>query len=363
MPKAISEIPSSGQDMARFTKQTILGATFEATERYTQLVPIEFGTSGLSCAARDQICNQNVAVKKLTGVFKTEATAKRMFGEIKLLKQLRHENITNLLDIFMAPSEDIYLVTDLMSTDLHTLLKSMKLEGQFVQFFTYQIMRGLKYVHSVGVVHRDLKPSSILVNENCDLKICDFGLTKETQVTDYASTGYYRAPETMLPWREYTEKADVWSAGCIFAEMITGNTLFPGKNHIDQIRVIAQWLGNPPKDFPANVINQKTLNFIHSLPKREPNPLSNFIPGAEANATALLGEMLQIDPRKRVSAANALTSQYFAPYQDVADESTATKVFDWTFLEANLPVDIWKTVLYAEVFGYHASHTQGGSED
>jgi p38 MAP kinase len=101
-----------------------------------------------------------------------------------------------------------------MSTDLHTLLKAMKLEGQFAQFFTYQIMvrppevldeavmltlyqRGLKYVHSVGVVHRDLKPSSILINENCDLKICDFGLIEETQVTDYISTGYYRAPETM----------------------------------------------------------------------------------------------------------------------------------------------------------------------
>ncbi|KAJ5346127.1 hypothetical protein N7452_004131 [Penicillium brevicompactum] len=347
LPKDISELPSSGQNMARFTKQMILGLTFEATES----------------AARDQIVNQTVAVRKLAGVFQTEATAKHMFGEIKLLKQLRHENILNLLDIFMAPSEDIYLVTDLMSTDLHTLLKAMKLEGQFAQFFTYQIMRGLKYVHSVGVVHRDLKPSSILINENCDLKICDFGLIEETQVTDYISTGYYRAPETMHPWRGYNEKADVWSAGCIFAEMMTGSALFHGKNHMDQIRVIIQRFEDKLEEFPANIINQNTTSFIHSLPKQDRNPMSKFITGAAANATELLEETLQIDPCKRVSAATALTSQYLAPYHDVADELTPTKAFDWAFLEADLPVDVWRTVLYAEVFGYHASHAQGGFDN
>lgn len=98
-----------------------------------------------------------------------------------------------------------YFVTELLGTDLHRLLTSRPLEKQFIQYFLYQILRGLKYVHSAGVVHRDLKPSNILVNENCDLKICDFGLARiqDPQMTGYVSTRYYRAPEIMLTWQKY----------------------------------------------------------------------------------------------------------------------------------------------------------------
>lgn len=197
--------------------------------------------------------------------------------------------LIQLNDIFISPSEDMYvslepcqrtplihkkryLVTELMATDLHTLLKTKKVDNQFTQYFLYQIMvstpapplsdpnkvhiqRGLKYVHSAGVVHRDLKPSNILVNENCDLKICDFGLARvqELQMTGYVSTRYYRAPEIMLTWRRYNEKVDMWSVGCIFAEMILGRPLFPGKNHIDQFCVITQLLGSPPASVLDNV--------------------------------------------------------------------------------------------------------------
>jgi len=110
-------------------------------------------------------------------------------------------------------------------------------------------------VHSAGIIHRDLKPSNILINENCDLKICDFGLARvrERQMTGYVSTRYYRAPEVMLTWRRYTEKVDIWSAGCIFAEMLLGQPLFPGKNHIDQFCVITRLLGSPPASVVDNV--------------------------------------------------------------------------------------------------------------
>lgn len=113
-------------------------------------------------------------------------------------------------------------------------------------------------MHSAGVVHRDLKPSNILINENCDLKICDFGLARvqEAQMTGYVSTRYYRAPEIMLTWRRYNEKVDIWSAGCIFAEMIIGKPLFPGKNHINQFMVITQMLGSPPENVIANITSE-----------------------------------------------------------------------------------------------------------
>jgi p38 MAP kinase len=113
-------------------------------------------------------------------------------------------------------------------------------------------------VHSAGVIHRDLKPSNILINENCDLKICDFSLARvqERRMTGYISTRYYRAPEVMLTWRRYNEKVDIWSAGCIFAEMILGHPLFPGKNHIDQFCVIVKILGSPPDNLVVHVTSQ-----------------------------------------------------------------------------------------------------------
>jgi p38 MAP kinase len=127
-------------------------------------------------------------------------------------------------------------------------------------------------VHSAGVVHRDLKPSNILVNENCDLKICDFGLARiqDPQMTGYVSTRYYRAPEIMLTWQKYDVEVDIWSAGCIFAEMLEGKPLFPGKDHVHQFSIITELLGTPPDD----VINTIASENVST----EPNPTQTHLP-------------------------------------------------------------------------------------
>jgi serine/threonine protein kinase len=121
----------------------------------------------------------------------------------------------------------------------------------------------LKYVHSAGVVHRDLKPSNILINENCDLKICDFGLARaqDPQMTGYVSTRYYRAPEIMLNWQKYDVEVDIWSAGCIFAEMFEGKPLFPGKDHVNQFSIITDLLGTPPDDV-IRTIGSENVGFL-----------------------------------------------------------------------------------------------------
>ncbi len=122
--------------------------------------------------------------------------------------------------------------------------------------------RGLKYVHSAGVVHRDLKPSNILINENCDLKICDFGLARiqDPQMTGYVSTRYYRAPEIMLTWQKYDVEVDIWSAACIFAEMLEGKPLFPGKDHVNQFSIITELLGTPPDDVIQTICSENVRN-------------------------------------------------------------------------------------------------------
>lgn len=165
-----------------------------------------------------------------------------------------------------------YFVTELLGTDLHRLLTSRPLEKQFIQYFLYQILRGLKYVHSAGVVHRDLKPSNILVNENCDLKICDFGLARiqDPQMTGYVSTRYYRAPEIMLTWQKYDVEVDIWSAGCIFAEMLEGKPLFPGKDHVNQFSIITELLGTPPDDVIHTIASENVScdNHLHGWLRR-----------------------------------------------------------------------------------------------
>ncbi|KAK6465615.1 kinase-like domain-containing protein [Scheffersomyces coipomensis] len=341
-----------------FTRTQIFGTVFEITKRYTDLNPVGMGAFGLVCSAVDKLTGQNVAVKKIMKPFSTPVLAKRTYRELKLLKHLRHENLISLDDIFLSPLEDIYFVNELQGTDLHRLLTSRPLEKQFIQYFTYQILRGLKYIHSAGVIHRDLKPSNILINENCDLKICDFGLARiqDPQMTGYVSTRYYRAPEIMLTWQKYDTEVDLWSVGCILAEMMEGKPLFPGKDHVHQFSIITELLGSPPPDVIDTICSENTLRFVQSLPRREPIPFSErfgHYTHIEPNAIDLLEKMLIFDPKKRISAVQALTHPYMEPYHDPTDEPICESKFDWSFNDADLPVDTWRVMMYSEILDFH----------
>ncbi|KAJ1762548.1 MAPK protein hog1 [Coemansia sp. RSA 1935] len=340
--------------MADFVRLTIFGTVFEVTTRYTDLQPVGMGAFGLVCSAGDQLTRQSVAVKKIMRPFSSSVLAKRTYRELKLLKHLRHENIISMSDIFISPLEDIYFVTELLGTDLHRLRQSRPLEKQFIQYFLYQILRGLKYVHSAGVIHRDLKPSNIVINENCDLKICDFGLARvqDPQMTGYVSTRYYRAPEIMLTWQKYDVAVDIWSTGCIFAEMFEGTPLFPGKDHVDQFSIITELLGTPPDDVIQTIGSENTLRFVQMLPRREPVPFSTRFPSIDPLAIDLLEKMLVFDPRKRITATEALAHPYLETYHDEADEPGAESVFDWSFNDADLPVEEWKVMMYNEILDF-----------
>ena len=352
----------SSQD---FVRSNIFGTVFETTSRYSDLNPIGMGAFGLVCSAKDTLTNQNVAIKKVMKPFSTPILAKRTYRELKLLNHLRHENLISLEDIFLSPLEDIYFVTDLQGTDLHRLLTSRPLEKQFVQYFLYQILRGLKYVHSAGVIHRDLKPSNILVNENCDLKICDFGLARvqDPQMTGYVSTRYYRAPEIMLTWQKYDTEVDIWSVGCIFAEMIEGKPLFPGKDHVHQFSIITELLGSPPAHVIDTICSENTLKFVQSLPHRDPIPLTERFKNVEPDAVDLLSKMLVFDPRERITAADALSHPYLAPYHDPTDEPVAEQKFDWSFNNADLPVENWKIMMYSEILDFHEIEGAGALDN
>jgi mitogen-activated protein kinase 1/3 len=225
--------------------------TFTIDTRYSYIRTVGSGAYGVVISASDSKKDRNVAIKMVARAFNDEVDAKRILREIKLLKHFHHENVVSILD--MMPPEvkyvddynDVYIVADLMETDLHRIIYSKQsLSIDHVQYFVYQILRGLKYIHSANVIHRDLKPSNLLVNSNCDLKICDFGLARGIHsdrastvlLTEYVVTRWYRAPEIMLACHEYSKPVDVWSVGCVFAELILRKPYFPGDDYLDQVR-------------------------------------------------------------------------------------------------------------------------------
>lgn len=191
----------------------------------------------------------------------------RTLREMKLLRYFNHENIISILDIQKPRNyesfTEVYLIQvrpttlgrptsasqwglpadqaqpqELMETDMHRVIRTQDLSDDHCQYFIYQTLRALKAMHSANVLHRDLKPSNLLLNANCDLKVCDFGLARSAAstednsgfMTEYVATRWYRAPEIMLTFKEYTKAIDVWSVGCILAEMLSGKPLFPGKD-------------------------------------------------------------------------------------------------------------------------------------
>lgn len=190
-------------------------------------------------SALDTKTGNRVAIKKITNIFEDEIKAKRILREIKLLLHFNsHENVVEILDMLTYPDsqvdfQDLYIVCTLMESDLDQIVSSPQpLSDQHNRYFLYQILRGLKYIHSANVVHRDLKPSNILVNANCDLALCDFGLSRgvcgevDNCLTEYVVTRWYRAPELLCDSNKYGKAVDIWSIGCIFAEMITRGPFF-----------------------------------------------------------------------------------------------------------------------------------------
>lgn len=327
-------------------KHNNVSVKFEVDSRYSPLESIGTGAYGVVCAAKDNRTGRRVAIKKIPKVFEVLTIAKRTYRELKILRHLRHENIISILDVMHPPEDlsmfqDVYVVLDLMESDLHHIIHSVQpLSDEHIKFFLYQTLRGLKYIHSANVLHRDLKPSNLLINRNCELKIGDFGMARglsstpedhATFMTEYVATRWYRAPELMLSLSEYTFAIDLWSVGCIFAEMLARRQLFPGKNYLNQLQLILSVVGTPSKEYIESIGSDRVKQYLETLPTREPVDLSVLFPGVPPTALDLLNKMLQLDPRTRASAEEALTHKYLTRYHDPKDEPVCTPPFVFDF--------------------------------
>mmetsp|Transcript_10761 Transcript_10761/g.12777 ORF Transcript_10761/g.12777 Transcript_10761/m.12777 type:complete len:474 (+) Transcript_10761:231-1652(+) len=371
--------PRSKYSCCEFRKSTyrVENAKFELDQRYKVKRPVGEGAFGVIVSAQDMKTGDMVAIKKLRRVFDTPSISRRTIREVKLLRHLCHENIVSLVDITSPETydlfSDIYLVTEPMDTDLHKIIRSKQtLSDSHIQYFIYQILRGLKYIHSAGVLHRDLKPSNILVNANCDCKIADFGMARTAvsvsdvkekgknrgdlgaMMTGYVTTRWYRAPEIILSWRIYTKAVDLWSVGCILAELLGRTPIFPGKNYNHQLRLIFGTLGTPKPSDVTFIKCQHTKDQVLAMAHKSPIPLKQLYPHAEPECLALLRWLLEFVPNRRATVTDALQHRYLENLHDPQDEPDAESEFNFAF-ERSLDLDseACKRLLWKETCKYH----------
>ncbi|KAL6011100.1 Mitogen-activated protein kinase 3 [Asimina triloba] len=347
----------------RFVQYSIFGNLFEITSKYRPpIMPIGRGAYGIVCSVMNSETNEMVAIKKIANAFDNHMDAKRTLREIKLLLHLNHENVIGIRDVVPPPNpqafSDVYVTTELMDTDLHQIIRSnQSLSEEHCQYFLYQILRGLKYIHSANVIHRDLKPSNLLVNANCDLKICDFGLARPASesefMTEYVVTRWYRAPELLLSSNDYTAAIDVWSVGCIFMELVNKRPLFAGRDHVHQMRLLTELIGTPGEAELGFIQNEEARRYIRSIPHHPRQPLKNVYPHMNPLAIDLVERMLTFNPTQRITVEEALAHPYLAKLHDLADEPVCTESFSFDFEQHPLSEEQMKELIYLESLSFN----------
>ena len=351
-----------------------------------------------------------------------------------------------------------YIVSELMDTDLHYIIHSKQpLTDEHFKYFLYQvslllrvaartrpahphsrrirpraagasshvcvrharpvqILRGVHAIHTAHVLHRDLKPGNLLVNKNCDLKICDFGLAraidpseekKDLGLTEcarvygrprprtacrvcrirsarsarllsrllsrppappaappaepplradtvrYVVTRWYRAPELLVENQSYTTAIDVWAVGCIFAEMLGRKALFPGRDYLHQLRLIIDVLGTPSEADLACITNQQAVQFLRTLPVKPRKPWTEIFPNASPQALDLLNEMLVFDPAKRCTMVDALNSEYMAALHQGRELPQEEEHFSFGFEKPEITQDELRDLIWKEMGSFH----------
>mmetsp|Transcript_39558 Transcript_39558/g.54928 ORF Transcript_39558/g.54928 Transcript_39558/m.54928 type:complete len:323 (-) Transcript_39558:208-1176(-) len=287
-------------------------------DRYEKLEKIGEGTYGVVYKGRCRVSGDHVALKKIILNQNEEGVPSTAIREIALLRELQHENVIRLRDVIHSRSH-LYLVFDYLDLDLKHFMDDFPLvcsDKNVVKLYVFQILSGIAFCHAHRVLHRDLKPQNLLIDKTTRcLKLADFGLSRSFGIpvrtyTHEVVTLWYRAPEILLGARHYSTPVDVWSVGCIFAELVTGKALFPGHCEIEQLHKIFQIMGTPNETIWPGV--EAFIDFQHTFPQWHPQVLGEVLEGKlDPAGVDLLQRMFTYEPGKRISARAALQHEYF----------------------------------------------------
>ncbi|KAK4874245.1 hypothetical protein RN001_013605 [Aquatica leii] len=286
-------------------------------DRYEQLAVVGEGSYGLVMRCKHKDTEQIVAIKKFLETEEDATVRKMALREIRMLKRLKHENLVTMIEVFRYRKR-FYLVFEyLEGTVLDELEKvSGGLDEETCRERIFQVTRAVNFCHMNNVIHRDIKPENVLVSSQGVVKLCDFGFARIVslsgeQCTGYVATRWYRAPELLVNDSNYGSAVDVWSIGCLYAEMMTGDPLFPGDSDIDQLYLTIRLLGKPClKHLQLMSCNTQMRPLIKSA-STDTNGLQKLFPRWQSLSLDFLASCLKMDPQSRHSADELLKHGFF----------------------------------------------------
>jgi len=295
---------------------------------FQQLEKLGEGTYATVFKGRNRQTGEFVALKEIH-LDSEEGTPSTAIREISLMKELKHENIVNLHDVIHTENK-LMLVFEFMDKDLKKYMDSRgdggKLDPTTIKSFMHQLLKGIAFCHENRVLHRDLKPQNLLINNRGQLKLADFGLARAFGIpvntfSNEVVTLWYRAPDVLLGSRTYNTSIDIWSAGCIMAEMYTGRPLFPGTTNEDQLQKIFRLMGTP---------SERSWPGISQFPEYKANfqvyatqNIGSYLPTIDPVGIQLLNSMLQLRPELRCSAQQALQHPWFNDLPQLRQQQAA----------------------------------------
>ncbi|XP_076462548.1 extracellular signal-regulated kinase 2-like isoform X2 [Babylonia areolata] len=348
------------------------------TKKYDIKKRLGKGAYGIVWKAIDRRTGEVVAVKKIFDAFRNQTDAQRTFREIMFLQEFGdHPNVIKLHNVIKAENDkDIYLVFEFMETDLHNVIKRGNiLKDVHKRYVMYQLLKATKYLHSGNVIHRDLKPSNILLDSECIVKLCDFGLARSlTQIgideagdpnlTEYVATRWYRAPEILLASHRYTKGVDMWSLGCILGEMLMGKPLFPGSSTLNQIERIMASIPTPSRGDIDSLRSQYGASVLEKAAGKPKKSLEDMLSEAPVEGVDLMRRLLQFNPDKRITAEEALRHPFVSRFHNAAEEvSLNFDVVPPLSDDVQLTVDQYRSKLYEMIMQKKAERRRRRREE